>query len=447
MIVSCLMGRRFVPTDRLQLLMVKYKYENDSREAMREGIVKEMDNPPLIVFPDEVRFNTSLREGFDGSKSLWFRLPVDDMASQIQTFVLPVPVQKQGSRGIITCAGELNMLSVIIPVIEFQKGHLGCRLPVHVFYVGREEFSDDVRKRLDGINGVSYSDISAMIDIDVGDLRHYRVKGFALSMSPFKETIFIDSDFWAPFRSLDVLFDDEDYQRTGALFFYDRFFHEPRFSVRFQRVFLRHFIGSNCTGDASFCETSCILNGFCPHDQHSAVMAVKTDWSRREMEEYAKYLVLLSHPKSVLHKSLYSWVYYDKESFWVARELARLSYHFHGKRSALIGSKTKGWRDCLEGVMLLTMYKDRPLGFNKKGGSLSMYPRQFTHWNPGQARGIYVRNLQFESFQCTSDGAIPFIGKERESILILFKEAFSYSQTLWTSFIPKTFANLTIEKQ
>eukprot|EP01135_Chromosphaera_perkinsii_P003992 Nk52_evm5s266 gene=Nk52_evmTU5s266 len=413
----------------------KGKEYREDRRAFFDmvGTVEKEHHRGVCHFPDEVDYSYN----YDVKNNKYtLNFPTDESIPRVD-FVLTPPVNKR-PRGVITCAGGREMLSVVVAVFEFQRNVLKSKLPFHLFYAGEGEFFEEAKERLDKISDTTYSDISKIVPMSLQDLHNYRIKGFAVPMSPFKETIFIDSDFWAVYTLLDDLFLDEKYLETGALFFKDKILDFPNYSKLFQRYFIKHFIGGDCVGDPVFCEQSYILSGKCPHDQHSAILVVKTDWNSPANVEWFTMLMLLNHAKSVLHKSIYHWIYYDKETFWISREIVKQPYYFVPDLAALIGKPKIGGdkRDCLDYTQMLSMYKDKPLGYNKKGEDLRKYKEMFSHWNPNQERGVFIKNRRFETFSCVQDpktgGALfnEFTPQERKYMDVALESAIELNDAI-----------------
>jgi alpha 1,3-mannosyltransferase len=126
---------------------------------------------------------------------------------------------KRGGRGIVLTAGDdqAPYLLTSIPIMR----ELGCTLPVEVMYLGDSDLSEDFRSELEALDGVITRDIAQMVNDEGWRLAGWAGKPFAILFSSFREVIFIDADSLF-FKNPEVLFDDPDYQKTGALFFKDR---------------------------------------------------------------------------------------------------------------------------------------------------------------------------------------------------------------------------------
>jgi hypothetical protein len=124
-----------------------------------------------------------------------------------------------GGRGIVftACDSHAPFLLTAIPSLRT----LGCELPIEIMYLGDSDLSEDSRAALEALSGVATRDLSAMVNDEGWRLAGWAGKPFSILFSSFREVIFIDADSLF-FVNPEVLFDDEDYVRTGALFFKDR---------------------------------------------------------------------------------------------------------------------------------------------------------------------------------------------------------------------------------
>lgn len=126
---------------------------------------------------------------------------------------------KYGGRGIVVTAG--NNQAAHLKTLIYSLRVLGCTLPIEVMYLDDDDLGVDVQRELAGLDGVITREIAPMVDDDGWKLAGWAVKPFAILFSSFREAIFIDADSMF-FKDPETLFEDEDYKRTGALFFKDR---------------------------------------------------------------------------------------------------------------------------------------------------------------------------------------------------------------------------------
>jgi hypothetical protein len=124
-----------------------------------------------------------------------------------------------GGRGIVVLVGNnhAHFLLASIPTIRT----LGCELPIEIMYLGDGDLRKDYRVELEALPGVTTRDLSMMVDDEGWELGGWAGKPFSILLSSFNEVILIDADSLF-FVNPEAFFDDEDYVRTGALFFRDR---------------------------------------------------------------------------------------------------------------------------------------------------------------------------------------------------------------------------------
>eukprot|EP01135_Chromosphaera_perkinsii_P002225 Nk52_evm11s221 gene=Nk52_evmTU11s221 len=326
-------------------------------------------------------------------------------------------------RGVVTCAGGKDFLSSLLPILLFQKKQMKSKFPYHIFYVGEEEMPEEANQYIRDVlfkefnNEVTFSDISKMItDHSVKDLRHFRVKAFALMQSPFKESIYMDADMWTVFQALDVLFEDSDYQERGLGLFHDRFFNWKG-NAPFQKYWAWNMIGHKCEGDPVFCAYNCQnIRGISPHDGHSALIVLKTDWESEKFMQYVTYLLLMNHKDSAVHHSVYSWTWGDKETFWMARERAGLKYIFFDSVLHFIGIESAEKRGEMEipTSAMLSMYKEQPIGVNKHTAIYRFTAGRYSHYC-GLVPTPYTTQRSFSNSVCNSTGIIPFNEQQKKN--------------------------------
>lgn len=172
---------------------------------------------------------------------------------------------KKGGRGIVLTAGndQVAYLLTQIPILR----SLGCDLPIEVMYVGDNDLNRDSRQDLEDLEGVITRDISAMIHTTGWDVASWAAKPFAILLSSFRETIFIDADSFF-FVNPAVMFDYPEYEKTGALFFRDRLIM-PETKKSWLQSILPQPVSRNV-------KQSRLWKGQSGHQQESGVLVVDT---------------------------------------------------------------------------------------------------------------------------------------------------------------------------
>ncbi|KAJ5561351.1 hypothetical protein N7535_004181 [Penicillium sp. DV-2018c] len=233
-----------------------------------------------------------------------------------------------GGRGIVFTAGD-NHASFLLAVIPSLRA-LGCELPVEVMYLGDSDLGEDFRAELEALPGVVTRDLSAMVSDEGWRLTGWAGKPFSILFSSFREVIFIDADSLF-FVNPEVLFNDEDYVRTGALFFKDRMIM-PESKKRWLQQILPKPI-------SKLVRQSRMWTGESGHMQESGVVVV---------DKWTHFVALLlvsrmngpdrDGDKNSGIVGTYDMVYGDKETFWIGWELAGdTSYAFHPGAAGTMG--------------------------------------------------------------------------------------------------------------
>ncbi|KAL4862601.1 mannosyltransferase putative-domain-containing protein [Aspergillus spectabilis] len=231
-------------------------------------------------------------------------------------------------KGIVFLAGDdqAPFLFTSIPVIR----QLGCDLPIEVFYLGDRDLSESVRAELEALPGVTARDISQMVNDKGWKLAGWAGKPFAILFSSFREVIFIDADALF-FQSPQLLFADESYLETGALFFKDRIIM-PQSKRKWLQDVLPKPISQKVL-------ESRFWTGASGHMQESGVVVV---------DKWQHFVALLlvtrmngpdrdgNSGKKIV--GVYDMVYGDKETFWLGWELAGdVDYAFHEGDAGIMG--------------------------------------------------------------------------------------------------------------
>lgn len=128
-----------------------------------------------------------------------------------------IPPQSIEGRGIVICAGGERYLTNAWVCINMLR-HVGCKLPIQIWYLGAEEMPDHW--------------IPLLRDIDVGVvdarsihprpriLNGWEAKPFAIIHSPWREVLLLDADNIA-IKDPTFLFEEPAYREHGAIFWPD----------------------------------------------------------------------------------------------------------------------------------------------------------------------------------------------------------------------------------
>jgi Mannosyltransferase putative len=133
----------------------------------------------------------------------------------------PYPADRfDDQRGIVVCAGGARMFTCAWVALSVLRRTLGCRLPIEVWHLGRQEL------------GAYEASLLAELEVDTVDAlalrsRHparvlggWELKSYALANCRFREVLLLDADN-VPVRDPSLLFEEQAYRETGALFWPD----------------------------------------------------------------------------------------------------------------------------------------------------------------------------------------------------------------------------------
>lgn len=235
---------------------------------------------------------------------------------------------KKGGRGIVLTAGDDQAPYLLTTIYSFRQ--LGCTLPIEVMYLGDQDLGEDYRMELEALPGVTCRDIAQMTNDEGWKLAGWAAKPFAILLSSFREVIFIDADSLF-FKNPEILFDDPDYEETGALFFRDRLIM-PESKKRWLQQVLPKPI-------PKLAKQSRFWTGESGHMQESGVIVV---------DKWKHFVAMLlvtrfNGPDRDGNKEkgitgVYDMMYGDKETFWIGFLLAGdENYAFHQGDAGIMG--------------------------------------------------------------------------------------------------------------
>ncbi len=122
-------------------------------------------------------------------------------------------------RGIVICGGGARMFTNAWVCIHMLR-HLGCTLPIQLWYRGVEEM-DDAMRGLISTQGVECVDILDQLRRHPAALDHvWAMKPYALLRCHFQEVLLLDADN-VPVANPEYLFEEPEFRRTGAVFWPD----------------------------------------------------------------------------------------------------------------------------------------------------------------------------------------------------------------------------------
>lgn len=130
-------------------------------------------------------------------------------------------------RGIVICGGGWRFFPSLFVTVRMIRD-CGCSLPIQIWYLGdRGEFDPRMLEVLKAFD-VSWIDANATwrdrpgVAIRRENIDHgWMLKPFAAAYSPFREVLVLDADSYPVRNPEEFLFDHEQWEKTGAVFWPD----------------------------------------------------------------------------------------------------------------------------------------------------------------------------------------------------------------------------------
>jgi hypothetical protein len=142
------------------------------------------------------------------------------LAEKYLAAVPTYPKKRYHGRGVVIAGGGDRFFPSLYVTIRALR-HVGCVLPIQVWYLGRNAEMPERRRALLAPFQVD------CIDADKVRRRHaarrldgWELKVFATLHSPFEELLYLDADSY-PCRNPEFLFEQNDYKARGAIFWAD----------------------------------------------------------------------------------------------------------------------------------------------------------------------------------------------------------------------------------
>lgn len=150
-----------------------------------------------------------------------FREMFDEAAERFR--LVKPPATWEADRGIVICAGGWRFFASLYVTVRMIR-HVGCNLPIQVWYLGnRGEFDERMRQALERfdvgwIDGTAYAQEHSIPRRVLGG---WELKPFAALHAPYQEVISLDADSYPAYNPVEFL-GTEEYARVGAAFWPDQ---------------------------------------------------------------------------------------------------------------------------------------------------------------------------------------------------------------------------------
>ncbi len=192
---------------------------------LRDGVCTLVESDPAIMSCEECR-----EDGLGYSPvppTVREKKEPHPLIAESHDFAVSIPSYPHGrysGRGIVICGGGKYWPSVYVTVRMIR--HVGCTLPIQVWYLGDAE-RDERYTALLSPHGVEVVD--ALAHPAAAETRGlmgfqgqppFEVKSFAVLHSPFEEVLYLDADCY-PCADPTEIFSESRYRYTGGVFWPD----------------------------------------------------------------------------------------------------------------------------------------------------------------------------------------------------------------------------------
>lgn len=157
----------------------------------------------------------------------WYNIAEAFRRLMRETVLTPPPMPTwEHERGIVITGGGWRFFPGIYVTVRMIR-HLGCNLPIQVWYLGdRGEFDPRMKAALDpwGVGwrcAQSFARERGLKRFWHSQYAGWQLKAFAAAYSPFRTTVSLDADCY-PVRRLDDFLNHPEFQRVGAAFWPDQ---------------------------------------------------------------------------------------------------------------------------------------------------------------------------------------------------------------------------------
>jgi hypothetical protein len=168
------------------------------------------------------------------------------MLAQAETFLAALPAypnDRYKGRGVVLAGGGERFFPSLYVTIRALR-HVGCRLPIQVWFLGRNHEMPAKHQAILAPFEVECVDADRMRQrYPARRLGGWELKVFATLHSPFEELLFLDADCY-PCRNPEFLFELEDYRTRGAIFWPDTHVEDLRLAWSAFGVADPHRMGS-----------------------------------------------------------------------------------------------------------------------------------------------------------------------------------------------------------
>lgn len=152
-------------------------------------------------------------------------LNLQSAGAACERFVQRIPEYpgRYEGRGVVICGGGVRYFTCAWVCINMLR-RLGCRLPIQVWHLGKEEMDEQMKALLVPLDVECVDARKVRRRFPVRRLAGWELKPYAILYSRFREVLLLDADN-VPVVNPEVLFDTPQFRNRGAIFWPD---YQPR---------------------------------------------------------------------------------------------------------------------------------------------------------------------------------------------------------------------------
>jgi ADP-heptose:LPS heptosyltransferase len=152
-------------------------------------------------------------------------LNLQSAGAACERFIQNIPEypDRYEGRGIVICGGGVRYFTCAWVCINILR-RLGCRLPIQVWHLGKEEMNEPMKALLAPLGVECVDACKVRRRFPVRFLSGWALKPYAIIHSPFRQVLLLDADN-VPVINPEFLFDTPQFRKSGAVFWPD---YQPR---------------------------------------------------------------------------------------------------------------------------------------------------------------------------------------------------------------------------
>lgn len=249
------------------------------------------------------------------------------------------------TRGIIIpCPSKYEL--ICLNSVQFLRSQLNNQLPIEIWEIGNE-ISHSVRNQFKLINNCTFKNVNKYADCNPYHWKGFQIKAFALYHTTFDEVILCDADVTF-FKNPEIIYQDENYIRTGAYFFKDL----ERWTF--------HNLHHNSPDKFSSIEFYNLRKGFIHNMIPKKTDLFPIEWAylyednlptvpvkEALQESGVVFIDKTIHEQSIMHiymlnnnhNETYKYVWGDKETFWIGCVMSNTPFHFNSESGIMYNGR------------------------------------------------------------------------------------------------------------